>query len=79
MLIEEEKVDGVADIKNFDNVLELWDDLVFRDAEYKTNKRGEIVLHKLVKLPDVTGLKIIRDYILPKMEELMTKFSYVPS
>ena len=79
LLLEEEKDDEVADIKNFVNLLELWDDIVFGDAAYETNKRREVVLCRPEKLPDENDLKTIRKNILLKMEELTKKFSYMSS
>ena len=79
LLLEEEKDDEVADIKNFVNLLELWDDIVFGDTAYETNKRREVVLRRPEKLPDENDLKTIRKNILLKMEELTKKFSYMSS
>ena len=52
--------------------LELWDDLIFGDAVYETNKRREVYLRKPEQLPNEEDMRKVRDHILKRMLELVS-------
>ena len=63
-MLEEEKVDMAEEVGNFRELLELWDDIIFGDAVYETNRRRKVYLRKPEQLPNESDMMIIKDYIL---------------
>ena len=76
LLLEEEKEDAVKEVSNFVELLEVWDDIMFGDAVYETNKRREIFLRKPEQLPNEDDMAMIRTHILTRMENLTNKFEF---
>ena len=79
LMSEEGHYDLVSDLQKFVNLLELWNNIIFGDAVYETNKRGETVLRKPEKLPDEGDLRKIRAHILSRMEALVKEFNFFTS
>ena len=44
LMLEEGNDDLVSDLQKFVNLSELWNDIIFGDVVYETNKRRETVL-----------------------------------
>ena len=77
LMLEKARDDVCKDVGDFINLLELWDDIVFGDAVYETNKRREIILRKPGQLPDEEDMKMLRDYILQTMKKITDKFKFM--
>lgn len=60
---------------HFIQLLELWDDIMFGDAVYETNKRREVFLRKPEQLPNEDDMASIRDHILSRIEWLTSKLT----
>ena len=63
LMLEEGNNDLVSDLRKFVSLLELWEDIIFGDAVYETNKRRKTALQKPKKLPDEGDLRKIRAHI----------------
>ena len=60
------------DVAKFVELLEVWDDIIFGDAVYETNKRRETYLRKPEQLPNEDDMRMIRDHILKRMNILVS-------
>ena len=58
------------EIDTFVQVLELWEDFIFGDAQYELNKRRQIKLRRPESLPNEDDILCIRDRIINTMKEL---------
>ena len=70
LLVSEGKDDISMDIQKFVDLLELWDDIIFGDAVYETNKRREVCIRKPEQLPNEEDVLLIREYVLSWMSIL---------
>ena len=74
LMLEEGNDDLVSDLQKFVNLSELWNDIIFGDVVYETNKRRETVLWKPEKLSDEGDLRKIRAHILSRLKTLEKEF-----
>ena len=58
ILLSERRDDIAALMQQFLDLLELWDDIIFGDAVYETNKRREVYLRKPEQLPDESKIQL---------------------
>ena len=77
LMLEKGCDDTVKEITDFVNLLELWDDIVFGDAQYETNKRREVVLRRPGQLPDEEDMLMLKNYLIETMEKYTKRFEFV--
>lgn len=75
MQLEEGKEDVAKKVSQFVELLELWDDIMFGDAVYETNKRREIFLRRPEQLPNEDDMASIREHILSRIEWLTSQLT----
>ena len=56
-------------VEHFIQVLELWEDFLFGDAQYQLNKRKNIKLRKPESQPNENDVKKLRDYVIEILSE----------
>ena len=59
ILMSNGKDEESLEIERFTQVLELWEDFIFGDAQYEFNKRRQIKLRRPERLPDEEPLEIM--------------------
>ena len=64
LALEKDDDEGSEEIQKFLKMLELWEDLIFGDAIYMTNKNREIKLRRPCNLPNEEDIGQIREEVL---------------
>lgn len=72
---------GSEEILKFVGVFELWEDLIFGDAQYELNKRRQVKLRKLESLPQESDIVMLKDEITKIMTILpeAVNFNFIRS
>ena len=70
ILMADEKDNESNEIERFMQVLELWEDYIFGDAQYELNKRRQTNLRRPDKLPNEDDVQLVRNYLIEKMKIL---------
>ena len=59
-----------SEIERFMQVLELWEDYIFGDAQYELNKRRQVNLRRPEKLPNEEDIQLVCAYVMSKMKNI---------
>ena len=70
ILMSNSEDDEAREIESFVQVLELWEDFVFGDAQYELNKRRQINLRRPENLPNEDDVQLVRQTVIASMKSL---------
>ena len=58
-------------VERFIQILELWEDFIFGDAQYELNKHRQINLRRPEMLPNEADIKLVQSYVLSRMKYIV--------